>query len=88
MLQIDEDFAAHILQNYSLTSRDLEMLLDDLEEYFNVEVTEFIRNRHIELQKKGLKNNEIYLAVKQELLRFRFTAPDLSIRQIRRIIYG
>jgi nicotinic acid phosphoribosyltransferase len=88
MLRIDEDFKHHILQNYPLSHRDLEMLLDDLGEFFKRDYREYIRDRHLQLQKQNMKNDEIYRMIQGELPRLRFSAPELSTRQIRRIIYG
>jgi hypothetical protein len=49
---------------------------------------EFVCRRHRELQKQGWSNPEIFARVSVEIASRRFRAPDLSPRQIRRIIYG
>jgi hypothetical protein len=67
MLRIDEDFKQHILQNYPLSHRDLEMLLDDLGEFFKRDYREYIRDRHLQLQKQNMKNDEIYQMIQGEL---------------------
>ena len=47
-----------------------------------------IQARHLELKAQGLNNEDIYTSIQQEIEKRRFKAPSLSIRQIRRIIYG
>lgn len=55
---------------------------------FSQTVDAFIVSRHAELQRRGFDNPEIYRIVQQELGAWRFAAPSLSLRQIRRRIYG
>lgn len=51
-------------------------------------VDEFIQTRHAQLQRQGYRGQEIYAVIQAELSHWRFGAPALSIRQIRRRIYG
>ena len=55
---------------------------------FNVTVDDFILMRHEELQREGLRTEAIYKQIQAELNGWRFSAPPLSLRQIRRRIYG
>ena len=55
---------------------------------FRQGVDEYIAERHRELQTQGLPNPAIYDTIGRELSVLRFTAPALSVRQIRRRIYG
>ena len=56
---------------------------------FHVESVErFVQRRHRELAGSGLRNAEIYEALRREVAIRAFPGPDLSVRQIRRIIYG
>tara|TARA_Y100001933_G_scaffold45087_1_gene42926 strand:- start:5498 stop:5779 length:282 start_codon:yes stop_codon:yes gene_type:complete len=56
---------------------------------FHVETVEaFVQRRHRELAGSGLRNAEIYEALRREVAARAFPGPDLSVRQIRRIIYG
>ncbi len=56
--------------------------------YFGEEVPEFVRRRHAELQRRGLTNDAIFGLLAEELVSRRFTAPELSSRQLRRLVYG
>jgi hypothetical protein len=53
-----------------------------------VEQREWIRRRHAELQRQGLRNAEIYGRIQEEARRILVQPRPLSERQIRRIIYG
>jgi hypothetical protein len=88
MLKLDEQLRRHILESYPLSESDLDMLLDELGEYWNRSYQEFVRSRHLELQRLKMRNEEIYRTIRDELRMRRFAPPDLSTRQIRRIIYG
>ncbi|HLK71230.1 MAG TPA: hypothetical protein VKT19_04700 [Steroidobacteraceae bacterium] len=48
----------------------------------------YVRRRHRALQAEGLANATIYARLSAELSAWRFCAPALSARQIRRMIYG
>lgn len=48
----------------------------------------YVRRRHRALQGEGLTNAAIYERLAVELSVWRFRAPELSPRQIRRMIYG
>ncbi len=62
--------------------------MDEFLSFYHLEVDEFVQYRHYELKKEGLGNNEIYERIQNEIRQYRFVSADLSIRQIRRIIYG
>lgn len=87
-ITLDEQFKSYLLSSYPIDESYLNHLIEDLGDYFSTDVKDFIGLRHQQLQKEGLKNNEIYLQIHDELKKRRFVAPELSLRQIRRIIYG
>ena len=55
---------------------------------FSSTVDDFIADRHLELKRRGWRNDAIYERIAQELADWRFRAPELTERQIRRRIYG
>ncbi len=48
----------------------------------------WIRRRHEELQRQGLRNREIFPRLRREAEGMLFRSAPLSERQIRRIVYG
>src|ERR1700749_526164 len=55
---------------------------------FSETVEEVVRGRHIELPQRQRQNHEIGPLIAAELGQRSFTAPGLSERQLRRIVYG
>ena len=49
---------------------------------------EVVRRRHRELQARGLANAEIFDRIVEELRARPVAAPPLTVRQVRRTIYG
>lgn len=60
----------------------------DVLAYFDETVQEFVRRRHGELQRRGRTNDEIFDVIGAELRARPVAAPDLTARQLRRIVYG
>ncbi|GAA3311870.1 hypothetical protein [Nonomuraea dietziae] len=56
--------------------------------YYSETVEEFVRRRHGELKSRGLTNDEIFPRIAAELPARRMAPPELSLRQLRRIVYG
>ncbi len=56
--------------------------------YYGEAVPDYVRRRHTELHNRGLTNDLIFDEIAAELARRRFPAPDLSVRQLRRLVYG
>jgi hypothetical protein len=56
--------------------------------YFSETTADYVRRRHAELQSRGLTNEQIFTRIAEELPGRRVVAPELSARQLRRIVYG
>jgi hypothetical protein len=63
-------------------------VVDDLIELLGETVEQYVERRHGELQREGLRNDEIFGLLAEECAGWRFRAPSLSSRQLRRIVYG
>jgi 23S rRNA G2069 N7-methylase RlmK/C1962 C5-methylase RlmI len=87
-LQSEQDFQHYILGMYRISQDEFSRLLEDIMEFFNLTLDDYVRLRHLQLQNQGIKNQEIYSRISQEVSQRRFKAPELSERQIRRIVYG
>lgn len=75
----------------SMTSLEPAMaqrLIAEVLHFFDETSEDFIIRRHRELQQDGFSNSEIYKQIEAELGTHRFANPPLSLRQIRRVIYG
>lgn len=56
--------------------------------YFAEAPDEFVRRRHRELKAGGRTNDQAFRQIAAELPYRRYAPPELSIRQLRRIVYG
>ncbi|MGH2862882.1 MAG: hypothetical protein ACRDLT_15460 [Solirubrobacteraceae bacterium] len=63
-------------------------LVDDVLAYFSETTEAFVCRRHRELQAGGVANAVSFAAIARELAERRVPGPQLSERQIRRVIYG
>jgi len=87
-LLLDDQFKRYLLSSYPIDESVLNHLMEDVGAYFALDVKEFIGRRHQELHREGMKNDQIYTKIQRELRERRFTGPEMSLRQIRRVIYG
>ena len=82
------DLLAHLERTTPLSLAQRERLVEEVVAYFSETVDEMVRRRHRELQREGLANEEIFARIGEEVTARRFRAPQLSARQLRRIVYG
>lgn len=66
----------------------LEKILEEILAWHTKDLATWVRDRHRELQRQGLRNTEIYPKLCEEAGRTLVRPGDLSERQIRRLIYG
>ncbi len=71
-----------------MSEAEAHRVIDEVLAFMSETPEDFVRRRHLELQAQGCTNAEIFARIAQELSQRRFSAPPLSERQIRRIIYG
>jgi len=85
---VDPELVSRLVASYGLDSTLAERIVEDILVTFSATPEEWVRSRHIRLQRQGLKNDEIYRLIVAELPSRRFSSPPLTERQIRRLIYG
>ncbi len=84
----DPELVAHLSEAYGLDPSLAERIAEDILIAFGDTLEEWVRSRHIRLQRRGLDNQTIYRTIAAELKERRFAAEPQSLRQIRRLIYG
>ena len=86
----DGEFAPLLyhLVGTGLDRGDAERTVAEVLDYFSETTESFVRRRHRELQHDGLRNAESLSRIAAELPQRRVAPPQLSLRQIRRVIYG
>ncbi len=71
-----------------LTPAEARRLIGDVIAFHAEQLETYVRRRHSELQTFGAKNPEIFARIAAELKERVVAAPELSDRQLRRIVYG
>lgn len=84
----DPALVSHVVATTSLTPGEAARVIEDVIAFHAQTVEDYVQQRHASLKTYGAKNPEIFAAIAQELRERVVAAPDLSERQLRRIIYG
>jgi hypothetical protein len=82
------DLVRHVAASTGLPETTARRVVADVSAYFEETVDEFVKRRHAELKSKNRKNDEIWPLIAAEVGSRRFGAPQLSERQLRRMVYG
>ncbi|MBW8487174.1 hypothetical protein [Actinomadura parmotrematis] len=85
---LHQDLVAHLIRTTPLTPGEAARVVADVLAYFGETTEEFVRRRHAELQARGLTNDQIFTRVAAELRQRRVAPAELSLRQLRRVVYG
>jgi hypothetical protein len=82
------DLVDHLTRTTALSLGEAARVVDDVLSYFAEPADAYVRRRHAELRGRGLANDEIFQRIAAELPARRVLPPELSLRQLRRIVYG
>jgi hypothetical protein len=83
-----DDLVAHLHLTADLDLGTARRVVEEVLAWHGEDLETFVRRRHRELQRDGVANPEAFERLAGELRRRRVRAPELSVRQIRRVIYG
>ncbi len=83
-----DDLVEHLVRSTSLQRGEAARVILDVLAYFDETTEDFVRRRHRELQAGGAVNAEIFERIAAELPHRAVAPPELSLRQLRRIVYG
>jgi hypothetical protein len=84
----DPSLVDHVATSTGLTTAEAARVVDDVLAFHAEPVEDYVRRRHAELKTYGARNPEIFAALAEELAHRVVAAPQLSERQLRRIVYG
>ena len=85
--QFPPDLVRYLAASTDLPPATAVRVVADVVAYFSETVEDFVRRRHGELQRRKYKNDEIWPVIVAEVALRRFSAPEISERQLRRIVY-
>jgi hypothetical protein len=83
-----QDLVSHVARSTGLDEATATRVVADVMAYFGQTVEEYVIKRHENLKSRNHKNDDIWPLISGELKARRFTAGELSERQLRRIVYG
>jgi len=81
------ELVSHLMHTTALGPGEASRVVADVLAYFDEPVEAVVRRRHAELKSAGLTNDQIFERIAAELPQRRVAAPELSVRQLRRIVY-
>jgi hypothetical protein len=85
---VDAELVEYLARSCSFSPAEAARVVADVLGYFSEPPEDFVRRRHRELKARGLTNDEAFGQIAGEIPRRRYAPPDLSPRQLRRIVYG
>jgi hypothetical protein len=83
-----QDLVRYVASSTGLPQPTAVRVVADINAYYDETVEDYVRRRHAELRRKDRKNDEIWPEIAAELAHRRFRAPELTGRQLRRLVYG
>lgn len=84
----DTELVQRVASSTGLSPAVAARVVDDVLAFHREPVEDYVRRRHAHLQTYGAKNAEIFATVAAELRGRLVAAPELTERQLRRIVYG
>ena len=84
----DRDLVSHLVATTGLTEAEASRVVEDVVAYLAEPVEDYVRRRHTEMKTFGTKNPQIFEQIAGELAERVVAAPELTERQLRRIVYG
>lgn len=84
----DAELLERIAATTGLSDAEAQRVIDDVLAFYREPVEDYVRRRHAELQLYGTRNAAAFAGIAAELRDRLVGAPELSERQLRRIVYG
>jgi len=85
---VDPDLISRVAASTGLSAGESARVVADVIGWYREPVEEFVRRRHAFLHAHGKRNSEIFANIADELGGRLVAAPELTERQLRRIVYG
>ncbi|MET9081999.1 hypothetical protein ABZX77_08840 [Streptomyces sp. NPDC004237] len=83
-----DELVDHLARSTPLSRGEALRVIQDVLAYFDEPAGDYVRRRHRELQAEGLVNAEIFDRIAADLKYRAVAPPELTLRQLRRIVYG
>ncbi|MEU9341682.1 hypothetical protein AB0D74_10720 [Streptomyces sp. NPDC048278] len=83
-----DELVDHLMRSSPLSRGEALRVIQDVLAYFDETTADYVRRRHRELQAEGLVNAEIFDRIAADLQYRAVAPPELTLRQLRRMVYG
>ncbi|MFD5798020.1 hypothetical protein [Streptomyces diastatochromogenes] len=83
-----EELVDHLTRSTPLNRGEALRVIQDVLAFFDETTQDYVRRRHRELQAQGLQNTEIFERIEADLKYRAVAPPELTLRQLRRMVYG
>ncbi|OZM73265.1 hypothetical protein CFN78_10400 [Amycolatopsis antarctica] len=82
------DLVRHIARSTGLPAGTAARVVAEVVAYFGETAEEYVRRRHAELRRRGMRNARIWTLIADELATRPVGAGAYTERRLRRIVYG
>ncbi|GGN54138.1 hypothetical protein GCM10011579_012930 [Streptomyces albiflavescens] len=86
--RVHDELVDHLTRSSPLNRGEALRVIQDVLAYFDETTEDYVRRRHRELQAQGLVNTAIFDRIEADLKYRAVAPPELTLRQLRRIVYG
>lgn len=86
--RVHDELVDHLMRSTTLQRGEALRVIQDVLAYFDETTEDYVRRRHRELQAQGLVNAEIFERIEADLKYRAVAPPELTLRQLRRMVYG
>ncbi|MFF0778594.1 hypothetical protein [Streptomyces sp. NPDC003720] len=83
-----EELVDHLTRSTPLSKGEALRVVQDVLAFFDETTQDYVRRRHRELQAQGLTNTAIFDRIEADLKYRAVAPPELTLRQLRRMVYG
>ncbi len=84
----DDELVRYLADSLGVSADEARRVVLDVLGYYDEPIEVYVRRRHGECRLRGMHNDEIYPLLQRELSGRLVAPPQLSMRQLRRMIYG
>jgi hypothetical protein len=85
---VEAELVDRIARSTGLARGEAARVVADVVDFYTEPTEDFVRRRHARLRLDGVRNPEIFRRIRSELAQRVVAPPDLSERQLRRLVYG
>ncbi len=82
------ELVEYLTRTCPLSEAQAARVVADVLGYFSERLEEYVRRRHRELKALGLTNDRVFDTIAAEIPHQRYAAPEITLRQLRRVVYG